>query len=53
MQKINCVNGYKIIYQGSLNKDRGIELMIDCMSYVEATLFIVGDGDVKKDLEKW
>ena len=26
--------------------------MIDCMSYVEATLFIVGDGDVKKDLEK-
>ena len=52
MQKINCVNGYKIIYQGSLNKDRGIELMIDCMSYVEATLFIVGDGDVKKDLEK-
>ena len=51
MQKINCVNGYKIIYQGSLNKDRGIELMIDCMR-CWGNLFIVGD-DVKKIWKWW
>jgi len=45
------VIGPKIIYQGSLNKDRGIELMISAMEYVDGTLFIVGDGDIKKMLE--
>lgn len=44
--------GRKVIYQGSLNKDRGIELMIESMDYIHATLFIVGDGDVKVKLEK-
>lgn len=44
-----------IIYQGAVNKDRGIELMILSMSYVDATLIIVGNGDEinrLKDLAK-
>ena len=45
-------SGKKIIYQGSLNKDRGIELMIESMGYINATLFIVGDGDIKVKLER-
>ena len=45
-------SGRKIIYQGSLNKDRGIELMIESMRYIHATLFIVGDGDIKIKLER-
>lgn len=45
-------SGRKIIYQGSLNKDRGIELMIESMGYIHATLFIVGDGDIKIKLER-
>jgi len=44
--------GKKIIYQGSLNKDRGIELMIESMGFIHATLFIVGDGDIKIKLVK-
>lgn len=51
-ENIDTVSGKKIIYQGSLNKDRGIELMIDCMFFIDATLFIVGDGDVKEQLER-
>ena len=49
---LNKSSGRNIIYQGSLNKDRGIELMISSMEYVDATLFIVGDGDVRGKLEK-
>ncbi len=36
----------KIIYQGAVNKDRGIELMIEAMQYVDAELYIVGEGDI-------
>ena len=50
-EKELCVAGSKIIYQGSLNKDRGIELMIRAMKYIDSTLFIVGDGDIKNSLE--
>jgi len=39
-----------IIYQGSLNKDRGIQLMIRMMLHVDAKLFIIGSGDLKKEL---
>lgn len=44
---------YKIIYQGALNMGRGIELMIDTMAHVDdAVLFIAGDGDIRKRLER-
>lgn len=43
---------YKIIYQGALNKGRGIELMIEAMRYIPDTLlFIAGDGDIRTDLQ--
>ncbi|MBJ04302.1 MAG: glycosyl transferase group 1 [Flavobacteriales bacterium] len=41
----------KIIYQGAVNKDRGIELMIESMLYVDATLIIVGAGDIIKQMK--
>jgi len=45
-------NHKNIIYQGSLNKDRGISLMIDAMVYVNANLFLLGAGDLEWDLRK-
>ena len=36
----------KILYQGAVNKDRGIKLMISSMLYVSAKLYIVGTGDI-------
>ena len=41
-------NKKNIIYQGSLNKDRGISIMIDTMAHLNANLFIVGSGDLKR-----
>jgi len=35
-----------IIYQGAVNKDRGIKLMIDAMQYIDAKLYIIGGGDL-------
>ena len=40
----------KIIYQGAINKDRGIELMISAMQYVDAKLYIVGSGDLMDEM---
>ena len=40
----------KIIYQGAINKDRGIELMIESMVYVDAVLWIIGSGDIIQDI---
>jgi glycosyltransferase involved in cell wall biosynthesis len=41
-----------IIYQGVLNIGRGIENVIEAMQFIEqAILLIVGDGDIKQDLE--
>lgn len=53
-EKINHLNKNRVlIYQGALNKDRGIELMIDTMQYLENTvLWIVGIGDVEEELIK-
>jgi len=42
-----------IIYQGAVNKDRGIDLMIESMVYVNAKLYIVGDGDLMKDMKQY
>ena len=45
-------SAYKLMYQGALNRGRGIELMIEAMRYIpDAVLFIVGDGDVRTDLQ--
>lgn len=42
-----------LIYQGSLNPGRGIELMIDSMTFLEdCTLVIAGEGDISHALEK-
>jgi len=41
-----------IIYQGSLNLGRGLELMIDSMRYARSyKLLIVGDGDISNKLK--
>ena len=45
-------NQKNIIYQGSLNKDRGIILMIDAMKYVNANLFFLGSGDLVKEFKE-
>lgn len=42
-----------ILYQGSVNVGRGIEFVIKSMQYIEnAEFWIIGDGDIKKALEK-
>lgn len=39
-----------ILYQGSVNKDRGVELMIETMQYLpEYKLCIAGDGDILEE----
>jgi len=41
-----------IIYQGALNVGRGLELMINCMQYLEDVRFvIVGRGDIEEKLK--
>jgi glycosyltransferase involved in cell wall biosynthesis len=41
-----------IIYQGAVNKDRGLEEMIDAMPIInDACLLIIGGGDVFKSLK--
>jgi glycosyltransferase involved in cell wall biosynthesis len=40
-----------IIYQGSLNVGRGLELVIDTMQYLDSAVFvIVGTGDIEEEL---
>lgn len=42
-----------ILYQGALNVGRGLELMIDGMEYLhDCKLILIGDGDIRNDLEK-
>jgi glycosyltransferase involved in cell wall biosynthesis len=44
---------YKIIYQGALNRGRGLELMISSMQQINDTsLLIAGDGDIRMELLK-
>lgn len=55
--KKSITNNYKnreniIIYQGALNKERGIEIMIKAMQYLEnVKLIIAGSGDLEKNLK--
>ena len=42
-----------ILYQGALNKGRGLELMIEAMNYLDDVVFyILGDGDIFKNLKQ-
>jgi len=42
-----------ILYQGALNKGRGLEMVLDAMPFIEnAMLVIIGDGDIRQQLEK-
>jgi glycosyltransferase involved in cell wall biosynthesis len=41
-----------ILYQGSVNKGRGLELVIKSMQYIDDVRFrIIGDGDISDDLK--
>ena len=52
-QKSNNSEKKTIIYQGAVNKDRGINLMIEAMCYVNAKLYIVGEGDLLQDMRQY
>ena len=42
-----------LIYQGAVNRGRGLEMVINAMKYLpDAMLFIVGEGEDEKELEK-
>jgi len=42
-----------LIYQGAVNRGRGLEMVINAMKFLpEAMLFIVGEGEEEKELEK-
>jgi glycosyltransferase involved in cell wall biosynthesis len=42
-----------ILYQGALNKGRGLEMVLDAMPFIEnAMLVIIGDGDIRRVLEE-
>lgn len=40
-----------ILYQGALNKGRGLEAMLLAMQYIETPLWIAGDGDITLELK--
>jgi glycosyltransferase involved in cell wall biosynthesis len=42
-----------LIYQGALNKDRGIDLMISAMQYIDGyNLIVAGKGDLENQLKE-
>lgn len=46
-------NNKIILYQGALNKGRGIEHMIDAMKYLKGYIFVIaGAGDIEKNLKQ-
>ncbi|MEI8087075.1 MAG: glycosyltransferase family 4 protein [Paludibacter sp.] len=50
--KISFKNKKIILYQGAINKGRGLEWVIDAMPFIEnVKLVIIGDGDIRKELE--
>lgn len=53
-QKKIQFEGKKIIlYQGAVNVGRGLEWIINTLPYLEnVILYIIGDGDIKKELEE-
>ena len=52
-RKIDPAAKQMIIYQGSLNVGRGLELMIDAMHYIQNVRFVVvGTGDIEDELKQ-
>ena len=50
---VSRVNKKIILYQGVLNKGRGLEMMIEAMRYLDNYMLkIIGVGDIEKDLRK-
>ena len=48
---INAYGNKIILYQGAVNRGRGIEQMIDAMPFLDNFVFyVIGDGDVLKEL---
>lgn len=41
-----------IVYQGALNKGRGLEQLIESMQQINAPLYIAGDGDLTAQLKQ-
>lgn len=49
----NTDNHKIILYQGAINKARGLELMIETMKFIENTIFIIiGGGDLELGLKQ-
>lgn len=49
----NSKNKKIILYQGALNKGRGLELMIEAMTFLDNAIFlIIGSGDIEQNLHK-
>ncbi|MDZ4756774.1 MAG: glycosyltransferase [Bacteroidota bacterium] len=46
----NKYNRRLIVYQGALNRGRGLEQLIQAMQSIEATLWIIGVGDIEIEL---
>ena len=47
------VNKKIILYQGAINKGRGLELMLKTMPFVENAIFIrIGNGDLEKKIKQ-
>lgn len=40
-----------LVWQGAVNVERGLEELCEAMKYVDARLVIMGEGDIKSDLE--
>lgn len=41
-----------IVWQGAVNVERGLEELVEAMRYLDAHLVIMGEGDIRADLEK-
>jgi glycosyltransferase involved in cell wall biosynthesis len=50
--KTNHSNEQYILYQGMLNKGRGLEAMIEAMKSIDSLLYLAGDGDIAFDLKE-
>jgi len=47
------INKKIILYQGAINKGRGLELMLETMQFLENTIFIcIGNGDLEKKIKQ-
>ena len=47
----NSKNKKIILYQGAINKGRGLELMIEAMTFLDNAIFlIIGSGDIEKNI---